>query len=598
MMELVSVYIDYFKGVLGSYINLNSAYYSVYSEKVLHVMLVGARRKYYNRIASTLLIGKNGSGKSTILDFIESFHSDSSSSGFLLWKSNDDYIVQLRNYPRFEVESDFNVRFSNHSSHFYYMNDIVTVKINNNIDFYSHIFKSPKNKLPNLIDLSLASISDTTEAKSNEIRKILSLVHGKEFIPASISEKYISFRVTLSFYNTRMLHPLTKNPEFAEKHSFELSNYFWDRVESHQERLNVIEKRNDNYPFINFRAFDGYLKQRERDFSLHFYSMMFDKANYAGDIPAPGVQLFHLIPALLTVYLGSLGLEKNTTDVCFMKLLIDVYFSDINNFFDSVHETTLSFTIASSRHKAEQIIESALTKLRFDFDTLSSILTPLNERKVKLSFDGKDVVYKSEDPKMISDVISKIRMLPKYLEDDIHFSWEGLSSGQISNLHFYARLHDVLIKLRKQNNRRRNIVILIDEIDLYLHPELQRVVFTDLLDFITARKGDLNCQVILTTHSPILASDFIPDDIVAISRTDDGIIFRMKLERVGFGSTIDEFMTQGFFLEATIGNRALEKVKYLIDNRGANLTSEDVYIRDSISNRILRKILGADNDKN
>jgi len=53
-------------------------------------------------------------------------------------------------------------------------------------------------------------------------------------------------------------------------------------------------------------------------------------------------------------------------------------------------------------------------------------------------------------------------------------------------------------------------VVLIDEIDLHLHPSWQRAVVPNL------RKLFPNCQFIMTTHSPLILADVAPEHIVIL----------------------------------------------------------------------------------
>lgn len=61
-------------------------------------------------------------------------------------------------------------------------------------------------------------------------------------------------------------------------------------------------------------------------------------------------------------------------------------------------------------------------------------------------------------------------------------------------------------------------VILIDEIELHLHPKWQRQVITALT------KTFPNCQFIITTHSPQVISHIKPDSIYLLEATSDGIV--------------------------------------------------------------------------
>ena len=61
-------------------------------------------------------------------------------------------------------------------------------------------------------------------------------------------------------------------------------------------------------------------------------------------------------------------------------------------------------------------------------------------------------------------------------------------------------------------------VILLDEIELHLHPKWQRQIISSLTTTFP------NCQFIITTHSPQVLSHVKPDSIYLLQATPDGII--------------------------------------------------------------------------
>nr|WP_320076064.1 AAA family ATPase [Tolypothrix sp. PCC 7712] len=69
-----------------------------------------------------------------------------------------------------------------------------------------------------------------------------------------------------------------------------------------------------------------------------------------------------------------------------------------------------------------------------------------------------------------------------------------------------------------QNPLQGSGVVLIDEIELHLHPNWQRRIITSLI------KTFPNCQFIVTTHSPQVISYVKPDNIYILKNTDQGIV--------------------------------------------------------------------------
>jgi predicted ATP-binding protein involved in virulence len=61
-------------------------------------------------------------------------------------------------------------------------------------------------------------------------------------------------------------------------------------------------------------------------------------------------------------------------------------------------------------------------------------------------------------------------------------------------------------------------IVLIDEIELHLHPKWQRKIIPDLTRTFP------NCQFIVTTHSPQVLSHVYSENIYILQSTPDGII--------------------------------------------------------------------------
>jgi predicted ATP-binding protein involved in virulence len=83
-----------------------------------------------------------------------------------------------------------------------------------------------------------------------------------------------------------------------------------------------------------------------------------------------------------------------------------------------------------------------------------------------------------------------------------------ISQMSAGEKHIFAMIGDIAMKLIEANPNKENPlkdgtgVVLIDEIDLHLHPKWQRKVVTKLRDIFP------NVQFVITTHSPALLANF------------------------------------------------------------------------------------------
>lgn len=90
--------------------------------------------------------------------------------------------------------------------------------------------------------------------------------------------------------------------------------------------------------------------------------------------------------------------------------------------------------------------------------------------------------------------------------DDTNFSFNGLSSGERSVLNFLVQYY---------SKRMFNSIILIDELEMHLHPIWQR----RLLQYLQARE-DGN-QLIVTTHSPTIRNYISEENTITLGEIDD-----------------------------------------------------------------------------
>jgi predicted ATP-binding protein involved in virulence len=86
-------------------------------------------------------------------------------------------------------------------------------------------------------------------------------------------------------------------------------------------------------------------------------------------------------------------------------------------------------------------------------------------------------------------------------------------------------------------------IVLIDEIDLHLHPNWQRMVVPKLLVVFP------NCQFIISTHSPHIITHVHPESLFLLKLTDSGILSEKPNE--SYGKTVERVLEDLMGLETT-----------------------------------------------
>ncbi|WMJ81982.1 AAA family ATPase [Clostridium sp. MB40-C1] len=158
------------------------------------------------------------------------------------------------------------------------------------------------------------------------------------------------------------------------------------------------------------------------------------------------------------------------------------------------------------------------------------------------------------------------RIIPDTLDIIVNTSqgeiyFEYLSSGYKSCFYILLgiikeieyRFKDPYIKVKDFNG-----IVLIDEIDLHLHPEWQSKIICALKKIIP------NAQIIATTHSPNMVQAVLPNEIIALTRNEKGDIHikELNLGKYGLqGWTIEEILVDVMGLSSTSSKLYLDTIK-------------------------------------
>lgn len=197
---------------------------------------------------------------------------------------------------------------------------------------------------------------------------------------------------------------------------------------------------------------------------------------------------------------------------------------------------------------------------------------------------------------LIPPAIHNIRIL----FDDQGHSFEDFSSGEKQKVHSINSILYHLINLNSVFNNSNvpasknevlncygNINIVFDEIELYFHPDLQRLFVYDLLQSLKKMNPVhlwrfQGFQFLFITHSPFILSDIPTENILYLEANQtSGMIKSVETKGESFGANIhdllahDFFMNKGFMgeLAKTKITSAIHHLKELINNPG-QLTSE------------------------
>ena len=150
-----------------------------------------------------------------------------------------------------------------------------------------------------------------------------------------------------------------------------------------------------------------------------------------------------------------------------------------------------------------------------------------------------------------------------------HLSFEqtNLSSGEQAMQNFFSWIHALdwfhRIDSYTIDGMKDSIILLIDEIDLYAHPEWQRQIVCRLLEDIDHQFRHKKVQIIFSTHSPLVLSDMLLNNIIFLQQGK--CITPAGMEET-FSNELYSILNNSFFLRnGVIGEFARKKIQKIID---------------------------------
>lgn len=171
-------------------------------------------------------------------------------------------------------------------------------------------------------------------------------------------------------------------------------------------------------------------------------------------------------------------------------------------------------------------------------------------------------MYTEKNKLLVEDLFERMM---QYRPDDtgiftrelLPYRFSCISSGEWQYAKVLGGLEEYCIQLSVGNKEKPNLIFLFDEPETYMHPELCRKFLYYTEKLLEKRHTHAQMQLIISTHSPFLLSDVLPGQITRFDMDDLGYcIIKNNSQKQYFGANIHTILSDGFFLEYTIGEYA------------------------------------------
>ncbi|SBM93950.1 hypothetical protein SB00094_04177 [Klebsiella variicola subsp. tropica] len=555
-MELVFVYVEEHKILKNIGASFSSNYKTTYVDNVLKI--VGAEDKtfdYYRGCNIKAIVGQNGTGKSSILDFIETSCSKyTESSGFIVWYDYDErfFLVHDLNDTlkevRIECCSDYRVVKNNKR---YLINTETKIfKINNisSVGLYGL-----NKKTSNVVDYSLGTQSKYRGKKRTvNLGRMLNFFNNSEWLKS----KQAGYKYVFEF----------KQP------SATIRKWVFSLLDEINKDLSEKELKSKN------RAYEMELFELEPIF--------YDKDSISVEDIFQGLlkrNVFSFVRAMPSMRIAS---SKTADSICIELINSGVLLERINNkkiidMVKLVHERCSKDTRAGiyDLFDYNEILDLHFSRF---LDSLMNVSHAIADA-IALQSKGYADKIESNNYECIINLLDSFTTLHTSIVNNFNYGWEGFSTGELAKLNVFSSLYNIYSEFEG-----RNALIIVDEVDLFLHPEWQRTFLNELVSFIEGTNFNAKLQIILTTHSPIIIGDFLPKDIVSLRLNEDNI--PVIVDSYGFGTGITESYILGMHIKSTYGELSRLKLSELINNKIKGVLSDnDKIFIEQISNAELKE---------
>lgn len=169
------------------------------------------------------------------------------------------------------------------------------------------------------------------------------------------------------------------------------------------------------------------------------------------------------------------------------------------------------------------------------------------------------------------------------------------SSGEDSKTNLLISLYDALTRMgtTKAGNDKKNIVLMLDEIDAFFHPEYQMSLVNEVIEIVSNVFEGYNVQIIMSCNTPLEISDFPAS---CITYLENGTVHSEHNSLDTFGNNVLALLKNNFYIRSTMGDFAKKKINqvisFLCSDTHDEINKDEVkYILSIIGEPIIKKKL-------
>jgi len=256
------------------------------------------------------------------------------------------------------------------------------------------------------------------------------------------------------------------------------------------------------------------------------------------------------VPSHRPLYLHQ-KVDQIPTQVDARQQIFEVYLNELRSRFN------VNARVQSPSHKLKQSLISLAT-----FGYASQAVTP--NKEARETFEGFQNVLRIILPTSLGFRSIRINVPDVLLETATgDFSFDAVSGG-------VSALIDIAWQVYLYSFLAPEFVVIIDEPENHLHPELQQLILPKLLEAFP------KTQFIVATHNPFVVGSVPQSSVFVLRYNNDRKVDSVLLEQVNKAGTADEILREVLGLHSTTAIWVADRLKKIIDRYSQGELNQNV----------------------
>ena len=537
-------------------------------EKTNYIDTYYKENQYYS-----MIVGKNGSGKSSIFEMLYNGINISLDMKSRKEKIRDKFIAIFLDKDKF-LFYGFGINGQNEI----YVSRIESInKINLDIEYREYIdnlrilsINSDFGSLENIetnYEMSRERIKISDNIKKKDITTFLldrqQAFENNSFMNANMYE------AILNYYKNDFIQSFLLNYKYfksIENNDIELPQYVYFKFD-------IPPK---NYYEYKFKKVINESSEKIKDFLIELSETLLD---YYDSIKLSSeLSIFQKIESFYIFYLIDKYLFYTSDKTVFIDTLLKVdIISKIKNInFENLDNLYFDYTI----------------DIRFnpfrEFLTLKDIVIALKNTYHKV-IDHSIIINELENQEYMRNLSLSVDSFKQiFTLGQIYLSYDFypiLSSGHQQLFKTFNYILEGIQKFEKNGDSyQKDVLILLDEPDIRLHYEWQRN-YIKWLSIFLEQFEDFNFHIIINTHSNLMLSDIPKENVIVLDRKDNKTSIK-NITTQTLAQNLFENLNNDFFLDKFIGAYIEDKIKDIL--KKDDITINEKELIGNLGEKILR----------